>query len=215
MKGLEFPIIFFLTSAFILLLPSLTFPQQEEIAIPPDAHEKAIKALKALGSDRGAKNIDYRMVRILGLPSRNIKAKSEKIETALKDLGAKETATEYKIELSGDILFDFDKWDIRNEAEDTLKKVGEVINASKSPKVMIFGHTDSKGSEEYNQELSEKRAESVKSWLSDNAGIDSKIMETTGYGESKAVAPNANPDGSDNPEGRQKNRRVEIIVKKK
>ncbi len=79
---------------------------------------------------------------------------------------------------------------------------------------MISGHTDSKGSEEYNQKLSEKRAESVKKWLIENAGVNPKIIEISGYGESRPVAPNTNPDGSDNPEGRQKNRRVEIVIKK-
>jgi photosystem I P700 chlorophyll a apoprotein A2 len=158
--------------------------------------------------------IDFRMVEILGI-IRGIEAKSEKIESALKDLSAKETETEFQIELSGDVLFDFDKWDIRPEAEDALNNVAEVINASKSPKVKISGHTDSKGAADYNQQLSEKRAESVKNWLKDNTEVDPKIIEISGYGESKPVAPNTNPDGSDNPEGRQKNRRVEIVVKKK
>ena len=109
---------------------------------------------------------------------------------------------------------DFDKWNIRKKAEEVLNRVAEVINISKSPKVMISGHTDSKGSDVYNQKLSEKRAESVKKWLIKNAKVDPKIIEVSGYGESRPVAPNTNPDGSDNPEGRQKNRRVEIVIKK-
>jgi photosystem I P700 chlorophyll a apoprotein A2 len=217
MKNLK---LFFL----LLFLTSYVFPFQtevDEIIIPADAHEKAIAALTKLGPERGAKKInshmveiDFRMVEILGI-IRGIEAKSEKIESALKDLSAKETETEFQIELSGDVLFDFDKWDIRPEAEDALNNVAEVINASKSPKVKISGHTDSKGAADYNQQLSEKRAESVKNWLKDNTEVDPKIIEISGYGESKPVAPNTNPDGSDNPEGRQKNRRVEIVVKKK
>jgi OOP family OmpA-OmpF porin len=93
--------------------------------------------------------------------------------------------------------------------------VGEIIKAYKSPNVTIAGHTDSKGAEDYNQKLSEKRAASVKSWLVKNAGINADIIKTIGYGESKPVAPNTKKDGSDNPEGRQKNRRVEILIKKK
>jgi outer membrane protein OmpA-like peptidoglycan-associated protein len=193
---------------------SLIGQEEEEITIPPDAHKKAIQALKALGPTRGAKTIDYRVVSILGI-TRGIEAKSEKIKATLDDLRAKETETEYQIELSGDVLFDFDKWDIRPEAEEMLKKVGEVITIAESSKVIISGHTDSKGSDEYNQGLSEKRAESVKNWLVKNSGVDSKLIETIGYGESKPVAPNTNPDGLDNPEGRQKNRRVEIVIKKK
>ena len=208
----------------LLFLISYVFPFQtevDEIIIPADAHEKAMAALKQLGPERGAKKINshmvkinFRMNEILGV-IRGIEAKSEKIESALKDLSAKETETEFQIELSGDVLFDFDKWDIRPEAEEALKNVAEVINASKSPKVKISGHTDSKGAADYNQQLSEKRAESVKKWLIENTEVDSEIFEISGFGESKPVEPNTNPDGSDNPEGRQKNRRVEIVVKKK
>lgn len=208
----------------LLFLVSFVFPFQteaDEIIIPADAHEKAMAALKKLGPERGAKKInshkvkiDFRMIEILGV-IRGIEAKIEKIESALKDLSAKETETEFQIELSGDVLFDFDKWDIRPEAEEALKNVAEVINASKSPEVKISGHTDSKGAADYNQQLSEKRAESVKNWLKENTEVDPKIIETSGYGESKPVEPNTNPDGSDNPAGRQKNRRVEIVVKKK
>ena len=208
----------------LLFLVSFVFPFQtevDEIVIPADAHEKAMAALKLLGPERGAKKInshmvkiDFRMNEILGV-IRGIEAKSEKIESALKDLNAKETETEFQIELSGDVLFDFDKWDIRPEAEEALKNVAEVINTIESPKVKISGHTDSKGADDYNQQLSEKRAESVKKWLIENTEVDPEIIEISGYGESKPVEPNTNPDGSDNPEGRQKNRRVEIVVKKK
>jgi len=216
MKSKKFLFILLLTVILASTLFCLTKPAQEEeeVVIPPEAHKNAIKALKALGPNRGAKEIDYRVVKIEGVVL-GIEARSEEIQAALKDLGAKETETGYQIDLPGDILFDFDKWDIRTDAEETLKKVGEIIKAYESPKVVISGHTDSKGSEEYNQKLSEKRAESVKNWFAKKARINPEIMETIGYGESKPVAPNTNPDGSDNPEGREKNRRVEIFIKKK
>lgn len=185
---------------------------EEEIIIPPEAHQKAIEALKALGPERGALELTYKVLTIEGI-TRGLTARSEEIQAKLKDLGAEETETDYRIELPGDIIFDFDKWTIREDAEDTLTKVGEVISAYEHP-VIIIGHTDSKGSNSYNMELSKKRAESVKQWLIDQAGINSKRIETTGKGESEPVAPNTNPDGSDNPEGRQKNRRVEIIIRK-
>jgi len=186
---------------------------EEEITIPPEAHQKAIEALKALGPERGSLKLTYKVLTIEGI-TKGLTARSENIQAALKDLGAEETETDYRIELPGDIIFDFDKWDIREDAEKTLTKVGEVISAYEHP-VIIIGHTDSKGSESYNLELSKKRAESVKQWLIDQAGIDSKRIETIGRGENEPVAPNTNPDGSDNPEGRQKNRRVEIIIRKK
>jgi len=188
--------------------------QEEDAVIPPGAHEKAIQALQALGPDRGAKKIGYRTTNILGV-TRAIGFSSKQLAEAMKDLGAKETGTEVQIELAGDILFDFDKWDIRPEAEAELKKVGGIVNAYKSPEVIISGHTDSKGSAEYNQSLSEKRAEAVKQWMVSRGGVQSTVIKTAGYGESKPKAANTNPDGTDNPEGRQKNRRVEIVIKKR
>ncbi|HDH97956.1 MAG TPA: OmpA family protein [Deltaproteobacteria bacterium] len=203
-----------LLALMCFFLPFLCAAQEEEVLIPPEAHQKAVETLQALGPERGSKKIDYSMVSIIGV-IKGIETQSTAIETAIKDLGAKETETEIQIELSGDVLFDFDKRDIRSDAEATLKKVGDIITAYKSPQVIIAGHTDSKGSEAYNQQLSEKRSESVKKWLSENAGISAGTMKTIGYGETRPVASNANSDGSDNPQGRQKNRRVEILIKKK
>jgi outer membrane protein OmpA-like peptidoglycan-associated protein len=60
--------------------------------------------------------------------------------------------------------------------------------------------------------LSENRAASVKQWLVANAGIRASRIRIVGWGETKPVAPNTNPDGSDNPKGRQKNRRVELTL---
>ncbi len=203
-----------LSAWMCFFLPFLCAAQEEEILIPPEAHQKAIETLQVLGPERGSKKIDYSMVSIIGV-IKGIETQSTAIQTAIKDLGAKETEAEIQIELSGDVLFDFDKWDIRSDAEAMLKKVGDIITAYESPQVIIAGHTDSKGSEAYNQRLSEKRSESVKKWLSENAGISADTMKTIGYGETRPVAPNANSDGSDNPEGQQKNRRVEIVIKKK
>jgi outer membrane protein OmpA-like peptidoglycan-associated protein len=185
----------------------------EDPVIPADAQEKAILALKALGADRGAKAISFKTANILGV-SKGVGFDSKQVQKTLKDLEAKETKTTIQIDLPGDVLFDFDKWDIRPDAEGTLKKVGEVIKAYRSSNVLISGHSDSKGQEDYNQKLSLKRAEAVKDWLVKNAGVDAGILRTEGLGETKPVAPNTNPDGSDNPDGRQKNRRVEILIKK-
>jgi len=182
--------------------------------IPSAAHEKAVAALKTMGPDRGAKPISSRSVAILGIPSKKIIAGVSDLKTILKDLGAKETPTEFQIELSGDVLFDFDKTDILPDAEAILMKVVGVILASKSPTVIISGHTDAKGSEDYNLKLSKRRADSVKAWLVSKGGIQSEIIQTAGFGKARPIAPNARPDGSDDPQGRQKNRRVEIKISK-
>jgi outer membrane protein OmpA-like peptidoglycan-associated protein len=72
------------------------------------------------------------------------------------------------------------------------------------------GHTDGKGNAGYNQKLSEQRAASVKKWLLGD-GVVTPMM-TRGYGKTRPIAPNAKPNGADDPVGRQKNRRVEITV---
>jgi outer membrane protein OmpA-like peptidoglycan-associated protein len=131
-----------------------------------------------------------------------------------QDLQVKETATEIRIELAADVLFDFDKSNIKPEATSALRSVAEIINdKGKGRSVRIEGHTDSKGSDAYNQRLSEQRAASVKQWLAQKEGIR-VVMTTQGLGAHRPVAPNTKPDGSDDPEGRQKNRRVEIVLGK-
>lgn len=141
-----------------------------------------------------------------------VAGKATGLEAALKDLGAKVTTQEIRIELSADVLFDFDKANLRPEAGPALEKVTAVLKGYPKASTTIDGHTDSIGNEFYNQGLSERRAVSVKTWLTAH-GVGNP-MTTRGWGKKKSVAPNTKPDGSDNPEGRQKNRRVEITVKK-
>ena len=140
-----------------------------------------------------------------------VSARVDPVQAALKDLGARVTAREIKIDLAADVLFDFDKADLRSEAGPALEKVAAVLRAYPKGAVAIDGHTDGKGADQYNQKLSERRAESVRRWLA-NAGIATP-MGARGWGKTKPVAPNVKPDGSDDPIGRQKNRRVEITVK--
>jgi outer membrane protein OmpA-like peptidoglycan-associated protein len=135
------------------------------------------------------------------------------LEGALKDLGAKVTDTEIRIDLAADVLFDFDKATLKKEAEPSLQKVATVLNAHPGAKVSIDGHTDGKGADAYNQTLSEQRAAAVKQWLV-TAGANGGNIATRGWGKTKPVAHNTRPDGSDDPEGRAKNRRVEIVVRK-
>jgi outer membrane protein OmpA-like peptidoglycan-associated protein len=81
--------------------------------------------------------------------------------------------------------------------------------------VRVEGHTDAKGSDSYNQKLSDRRASSVKNWFVQKEGLKEVRFSTAGLGAKKPVAPNNKPDGSDNRDGRQKNRRVEIVEEKK
>ena len=114
------------------------------------------------------------------------------------------------ITLEDSVLFDFGSSELRGEASTTLTNLATVIKDSKAPKVQIQGHTDSVSDDAFNQKLSEQRAQAVSSTLkSDGVAAD---LEAVGYGETKPVAPNENPDGSDNPAGRRLNRRVEVFV---
>ena len=114
------------------------------------------------------------------------------------------------ITLEDGVLFDFGKSDIRPEAAATLKNLAEVLTNAKVPLAHIYGHTDSIGDDASNQTLSEERAAAVVSELKKD-GVTA-TLDSQGFGESKPVAPNTNADGSDNPAGRQANRRVEIFI---
>jgi outer membrane protein OmpA-like peptidoglycan-associated protein len=151
------------------------------------------------------------VVEIRGL-SLAVAGRTEALNAALKDLDAKATELEIRIQLSSDVLFDFDKADLLPKAIPALEKVATVLKSYPNASATVEGHTDAKGDEQYNEKLSERRAESVRKWLVDH-GVTSAIT-TAGFGKRKPVAPNTLPNGRDNHEGRQKNRRVEIVVKK-
>jgi outer membrane protein OmpA-like peptidoglycan-associated protein len=187
----------------------------------PEVQQACEDAIKRLGPDRGTlaiqKNvIDVKknVVDIIGIPKGisgagiEITGQVAEVEMALKDLEAKVSETEIKIDLPSDILFDFDKYNIRPDAQGALRKVAIVIKSYPGKKVFIEGHTDSEGSEEYNMNLSFKRAESVVQWLKDMEKLVDTKFQTNGWGESKPIAPN------NTVEGRQKNRRVEITIRK-
>ena len=133
----------------------------------------------------------------------------------MSDLKADVTPERIRINLSADVLFDFDKADIRQDAASALHQVADIVrDKGKGRAVRVEGHTDGKGSDAYNQKLSERRAQSVKQWLAQKEGLDGAKLAPQGFGARKPVAPNKKPDGSDDPEGRQKNRRVEIVLAK-
>jgi outer membrane protein OmpA-like peptidoglycan-associated protein len=141
-----------------------------------------------------------------------LKANVQDLAKAMTDLGAQVRQTEIRVELPGDVLFDFDKTNLKPAAEETLKKLATIIRSKSKGSVLINGYTDSKGNDPYNQKLSEGRANSVKQWLTTQGGISTVTLQTRGFGKANPVAPNTRPDGSDNPDGRAKNRRVEVII---
>jgi len=109
------------------------------------------------------------------------------------------------------VRFKFDSAQLTEQAKDRLDNVVNALKGASDIDVRIEGHTDSLGDANYNLKLSKDRAKSVKRYLVDH-GIEADRLTTEGYGETRPVAPNTMPDGSDNPDGRAKNRRVELHV---
>ncbi len=103
------------------------------------------------------------------------------------------------------ILFDFDKSNLKADARANLDKLAVILNKYSDTDILIDGHTDSKGSDEYNLTLSQSRAQSVASYLA-GLQVASMRMAINGYGESRPVADNATD------EGRALNRRVEVGI---
>lgn len=163
-----------------------------------------------LGIEGQTLGIDGKTLEIVGI-SRGVESTVVDLKGALRDLGAKVTEQEIRIEIAADVLFDFDKADLRKEARPSLEKVATVLKAYPKASGTVEGHTDAKGNDQYNQKLSERRAQTVRKWLAAN-GVTTQLS-TRGFGKTKPAAPNTKPDGKDDPEGRQKNRRVEIVVK--
>ncbi len=133
----------------------------------------------------------------------------------VQDLVIKETTTEIRIDVAADVLFDFDKAVIKPQAQQALTQVATVIKDKALGRVRIEGHTDGKGADAYNLRLSNLRADAVKTWLVGKSDLKTFTFETQGFGAKQPVAPNTKTDGSDDPEGRQKNRRVSIVVRKR
>lgn len=131
----------------------------------------------------------------------------------IEDLAVNETPTEVRIDLAADVLFEFDKADLLPKAEEVLARAAGLIRERAQGTVRIEGHTDSKGDDAYNQRLSEQRAAAVRDWFVRN-GLGNFTFQSSGKGEKEPVASNEKPDGSDDPEGRQKNRRVQIVFTK-
>ena len=139
-------------------------------------------------------------------------AQGSSLTAQSSSLSGTETGFNIQINLSSDVLFDFDKAELKPEADSELQKAADIIRQKGKGLILISGYTDSKGTDAYNKRLSLARAQAVKNWF-EAQGLHQNY-QTEGLGAATPVAPNTNDDGSDNPEGRAKNRRVEIIVNK-
>ncbi len=133
------------------------------------------------------------------------------VPKGIQALRATDTTCERRVSVVADALFDFDKSVLRPDAVETLAALGpEIAKAGRHP-VVVEGHTDNIGTDAYNLRLSEQRARTVRDWLA-RQGVIPADTPIKGYGKTRPVAPNQMPDARDNPEGRQKNRRVEVAI---
>lgn len=132
------------------------------------------------------------------------------VDLVLKKAGPPKFPFKIPMEI-GIVYFEFDVGNLRADAPQTLDSVVYYMETYKNLILEVGGHTDSKGSDAYNLRLSQERAESVKNYLV-SRDIPEWRLVAKGYGETRHIAPNTNPDGTDNPEGRQLNRRVEFII---
>jgi outer membrane protein OmpA-like peptidoglycan-associated protein len=141
-----------------------------------------------------------------------LKQKELALEKARQEFQAQQSSRSLSMNLSGDLLFDYDKATLKPEAEQALKKVAIVLSQFPESHVTVQGYTDSKGTQSRNIRLSRERAQAVKDWLVKNGDAAAPSIAAEGLGEGYPVAPNTNADGTDNPLGRALNRRVSIVV---
>ncbi|SFU32624.1 Outer membrane protein OmpA [Pustulibacterium marinum] len=131
---------------------------------------------------------------------------AQEIEEVLPSAEVERVGEGIKLTLGEDaIRFDYNKSTLTSAAKTNLDKLVPVFNDYENTNIVIYGYTDSTGSDEYNLSLSDKRAASVKSYLS-TKGISSSRIETTGMGEADPIASN------ETTEGRAQNRRVEFAI---
>lgn len=113
---------------------------------------------------------------------------------------------ELKVTVKNEILFDYNSAALRGTSRDELREMAEVFNRYNDTTIVVAGHTDSTGSNAYNERLSERRASAVSNYLED-LGVRGSRLDAIGYGESRPKTDNSTASG------RQRNRRVELYVR--
>ena len=162
----------------------------------------------SIGTQEFSMNIETKNTQYMPVSEKEKEKDREEIEKALpRDSGIDVDTDRRGIVLRmGEVLFDFDSYNLRPDTRNTLEKVTDIIK-KKYPdrEIIVEGHTDDTGSWDYNQKLSNQRARSVAEFLKPGVGHDK--FSYRGFGPDKPIADNKTR------EGRQKNRRVEIVIK--
>lgn len=130
---------------------------------------------------------------------------AEEMKQDMKNAKIERVGEGIKITFDSGILFDVNKSDLRSEARTNIESLAKILNKYEDTNILIEGHTDSTGSAEHNQKLSEERAGAVANYAK-GLGVAGPRFTTVGYGETQPIAPNLTATG------RQQNRRVEIAI---
>lgn len=130
---------------------------------------------------------------------------AEELEQDLEGAEVERVGEGIKVTFDSGILFGFDSSTLSSQAKSNISSLAETLSKYEDTNVLIEGHTDNQGDEQYNQKLSERRAEAVSKELS-RLGVKNVRMKQIGYGENQPVADNTTDDG------RSQNRRVEVAI---
>jgi outer membrane protein OmpA-like peptidoglycan-associated protein len=162
-----------------------------------------------IGMDHGVTHVIYGDGEPVGVPETVIELVTppppEQIDVHIKITMKDDSLV---VILQGDVLFDFDKSEIKPAAVKPLTQAAAIIKSASRPGsvILINGHTDNVGTDDYNMKLSERRAKAVAQWFTSRKYLPDSIVKPQGFGKSNPVAPNTDPVG------RAKNRRAEIYV---
>lgn len=137
-------------------------------------------------------------------------------DTSKPEIQAEKKAEETPVDMVREIelnpvYFTFDNFQLSETGKSELKKLADLMQTIPASTLKLFGYADAIGTAEYNTILSEKRAIAAMKFMI-SLGIEAKRLKATGLGETNFIAINKNPDGTDNPEGRRLNRRIEFEI---
>lgn len=145
----------------------------------------------------------------------NLTGQMSKLHADVSGLSMRTTGLGTVIDLPADALFAYDKTELTGSAEVELRKAADIIRRLPGEgQIQIFGHSDNLGSEAYNLRLSRSRATTVAEWFNRQVGVRKRSFSVIGKGETEPLVPNQSAEGKDDPAGRARNRRVEIIIPK-
>ncbi len=139
------------------------------------------------------------------LIGRQMDKQAEELEEDLEGAEVTRVGEGIKVTFDSGLLFDFDSYELRSNTKEDLEEMAATLKKYDDTNILIEGHTDAQGSDDYNEELSKERAEQVSQYLL-SLGVDPGRLQTVGYGESQPIADN------DSASGRQENRRVEVAI---